>query len=220
MPESKYETLSDTVLAYKKDHKIGRFDPAAPEIQERKVREMWTEVEDRSKYSAIPHDDAVHYIPLVFVKFLSLCPALFRCQSWNSAPSISALLSFSSSIHAALDILILTLTQKSHPPDAVASPTQAPNAASFPSSAPFPPCPVLPARPGLASRSTSPSAGTTAASPPASGISSVRGIGASLSGLRGWRWEIFPSWGSRIREVIWRRSDEGGRERFVCYPVA
>lgn len=52
MPESKYETLSDTVLAYKKDHKIGRFDPAAPEIQERKVKEMWNEVEERSESGA------------------------------------------------------------------------------------------------------------------------------------------------------------------------
>lgn len=49
MPESQYETLPDTVLAYKKDHKIGRFDPAAPEIQARKVKEMWNEVEARSK---------------------------------------------------------------------------------------------------------------------------------------------------------------------------
>ncbi|KAM0801127.1 CAP Gly-rich domain-containing protein [Usnea florida] len=36
MPESQYSTLPDTVLAYKKEHKIGRFDPAAPEIQQRK----------------------------------------------------------------------------------------------------------------------------------------------------------------------------------------
>ncbi|KAL9127560.1 MAG: hypothetical protein Q9175_007708, partial [Cornicularia normoerica] len=48
MPESQYETLPDTVLAYKRDHKIGRFDPAAPEIQERKVKEMWNEVEERN----------------------------------------------------------------------------------------------------------------------------------------------------------------------------
>jgi tubulin-folding cofactor B len=48
MPEATYETLPETVLAYKKSHKIGRFDPAAPEIQERKVKEMWNEVEQRS----------------------------------------------------------------------------------------------------------------------------------------------------------------------------
>ena len=49
MPESKYSALPDTVLAYKKHHKIGRFDPAAPELQERKVKEMWDQVERRSK---------------------------------------------------------------------------------------------------------------------------------------------------------------------------
>jgi len=48
MPEATYETLPETVLAYKKSHKIGRFDPAAPDIQERKVQEMWNEVEQRS----------------------------------------------------------------------------------------------------------------------------------------------------------------------------
>lgn len=48
MPEETYETLPDSVLAYKRNHKIGRFDPAAPEIQDRKVKEMWKEVEERS----------------------------------------------------------------------------------------------------------------------------------------------------------------------------
>lgn len=49
MPESTYESLPETVLAYKKTHKIGRFDPAAPDIHERKVKDMWTEVEENSK---------------------------------------------------------------------------------------------------------------------------------------------------------------------------
>ena len=49
MPETKYEALPDTVLAYKKDHKIGRFDPTAPDIQERKLKEMWNEVDERSE---------------------------------------------------------------------------------------------------------------------------------------------------------------------------
>lgn len=48
MPESTYETLPETVLAYKKSHKIGRFDPAAPDILKRKVEEMSNEVEERS----------------------------------------------------------------------------------------------------------------------------------------------------------------------------
>lgn len=56
MPESQYSTLPSTVLAYKKDHKIGRFDPRAPEIQARKAQEMWHEVQERRKstYPAIP----------------------------------------------------------------------------------------------------------------------------------------------------------------------
>lgn len=50
MPESTYAALPDTVLAYKRSHKIGRFDPtaAAPETQERQAQEMWKEVEERS----------------------------------------------------------------------------------------------------------------------------------------------------------------------------
>ena len=47
MPKEQYETLPDTVLAYKKSHKIGRFDPHAPEIQDRKLREMWKGVEEK-----------------------------------------------------------------------------------------------------------------------------------------------------------------------------
>ena len=77
MPESQYETLPDTVLAYKKDHKIGRFDPAAPEIQERKVKEMWDEVERRSKSDAISHRDiflppSIHRLPCPFTFLSSL----------------------------------------------------------------------------------------------------------------------------------------------------
>lgn len=64
MPESKYETLPDTVLAYKKDHKIGRFDPAAPELQERKVKEMWNEVEERSKSSRLASHYSARYRPV------------------------------------------------------------------------------------------------------------------------------------------------------------
>ena len=48
MPDSTYEKLPETVLAYKKAHKIGRFDPAAPENQDRKVKGMWEEVDKRS----------------------------------------------------------------------------------------------------------------------------------------------------------------------------
>lgn len=50
MPESTYEKLPETVLAYKKAHQIGRFNPAAPQIQDRKVKEMWKEVEERRTF--------------------------------------------------------------------------------------------------------------------------------------------------------------------------
>lgn len=49
MPAETYSSLPNTVLAYKRDHRIGRFDPTAPEMQERKVREMWEEVERRGE---------------------------------------------------------------------------------------------------------------------------------------------------------------------------
>lgn len=47
MPVETYSSLPSTVLAYKREHRVGRFDPAAPETQQRKVREMWDEVERR-----------------------------------------------------------------------------------------------------------------------------------------------------------------------------
>ncbi|KAL8895016.1 MAG: hypothetical protein Q9192_003903 [Flavoplaca navasiana] len=45
MPVETYSSLPDTVLAYKKSHQIGRFDPHAPESKERKVAEMWREID-------------------------------------------------------------------------------------------------------------------------------------------------------------------------------
>ncbi|KAL9017119.1 MAG: hypothetical protein Q9185_005521 [Variospora sp. 1 TL-2023] len=44
MPVETYSTLPDTVLAYKKSHQIGRFDPHAPELKERKVADLWKEI--------------------------------------------------------------------------------------------------------------------------------------------------------------------------------
>lgn len=52
MPMTEYEqrTGTDSVLAIKRDQKIGRFDPKAPEIRERKLKDMREEVEQRSKF--------------------------------------------------------------------------------------------------------------------------------------------------------------------------
>ena len=47
MPTETYSALPDTVLAYKKSHHIGRFDPNAPEIQEKKAREAWKEIREK-----------------------------------------------------------------------------------------------------------------------------------------------------------------------------
>ncbi|KAL8769820.1 MAG: hypothetical protein Q9209_004258 [Squamulea sp. 1 TL-2023] len=45
MPVETYSSLSDTVLAYKKAHQIGRFDPHAPENKEKKVADLWKEID-------------------------------------------------------------------------------------------------------------------------------------------------------------------------------
>ena len=49
MPTSTYETLPSSVLAFKKSHKLGRFDPSAPEIQAQKVKDAWREIEEKGK---------------------------------------------------------------------------------------------------------------------------------------------------------------------------
>ncbi|KAL8718607.1 MAG: hypothetical protein Q9225_004270 [Loekoesia sp. 1 TL-2023] len=45
MPVETYSSLPDTVLAYKRAHHIGRFDPHAPELKEKKVADLWKEIE-------------------------------------------------------------------------------------------------------------------------------------------------------------------------------
>lgn len=47
MPAETYSTLPDSVLAWKKANKLGRFDPHAPEIEKKKIDEGWTEMEAR-----------------------------------------------------------------------------------------------------------------------------------------------------------------------------
>jgi tubulin-folding cofactor B len=47
MPVAEYEQRSDTVLAWKKAQKLGRFDPNAPDIVEQKVRNTFRDVEER-----------------------------------------------------------------------------------------------------------------------------------------------------------------------------
>lgn len=53
MPVETYSSLPDTVLAFKKTHQIGRFDPHAPELKEKKVTDLWREIEARSMRPAL-----------------------------------------------------------------------------------------------------------------------------------------------------------------------
>jgi tubulin-folding cofactor B len=47
MPENEYEQRTDSVLAWKKKAKLGRFDPNAPTIEEQKAHAIEREVEER-----------------------------------------------------------------------------------------------------------------------------------------------------------------------------
>lgn len=49
MPAAEYETRTDSVLAWKKAQKLGRFDPNAPSIEEQKIRTYDREIEERGK---------------------------------------------------------------------------------------------------------------------------------------------------------------------------
>lgn len=47
MPESEYEKKMDSVLAWKKAQKLGRFDPNAPSLEQAKVAALKAEVDSR-----------------------------------------------------------------------------------------------------------------------------------------------------------------------------
>jgi hypothetical protein len=49
MPTAEYEHRTDSVLAWKRTQKLGRFDPDAPSIEQQKVRASEREVEERGK---------------------------------------------------------------------------------------------------------------------------------------------------------------------------
>jgi tubulin-specific chaperone B len=47
MSEESYSKLPDSVLAWKKTNKLGRFDPSAPEIEASKASALWQAVQER-----------------------------------------------------------------------------------------------------------------------------------------------------------------------------
>ena len=50
MTTEDYESRTDSVLAWKKAQKLGRFDPNAPEIEKSKIEASFKEVEDRGAW--------------------------------------------------------------------------------------------------------------------------------------------------------------------------
>lgn len=53
MPSAEYESRTDSVLAWKKSQKLGRFDPNAPSIEEQKIRASEREIEERGECIAV-----------------------------------------------------------------------------------------------------------------------------------------------------------------------
>ena len=47
MPTADYENRTDTVLAWKKSQKLGRFDLNAPDIEQQKINASYREVQER-----------------------------------------------------------------------------------------------------------------------------------------------------------------------------
>ncbi|KAL5377606.1 hypothetical protein DPSP01_009661 [Paraphaeosphaeria sporulosa] len=63
MPVAEYETRTDSVLAWKKNQKLGRFDPNAPTIEQQKIRASEREIEERgivlgARVRILPESDA------------------------------------------------------------------------------------------------------------------------------------------------------------------
>lgn len=62
MPEEEYEKKTDSVLAWKKSQKLGRFDPNAPSLEQAKIASFAREIEARGiavgKRCRVGGDDA------------------------------------------------------------------------------------------------------------------------------------------------------------------
>lgn len=54
MSADTYEALPNSVLAWKKAQKLGRFDPNAPEIEQSKIAASWQEIEDKGSWLSNP----------------------------------------------------------------------------------------------------------------------------------------------------------------------
>jgi tubulin-specific chaperone B len=50
MPPAEYEARKDSVLSWKKNQKLGRFDPKAPSLEEQKIRATEREIDERGMF--------------------------------------------------------------------------------------------------------------------------------------------------------------------------
>lgn len=50
MPKDEYEARTDTVLAWKKTQKLGRFDPSAPSVEQQKIDAIDRDIQERGTY--------------------------------------------------------------------------------------------------------------------------------------------------------------------------
>lgn len=49
MPTTDYESRTDSVLAWKKAQKLGRFDPSAPDLEQQRINALQREAEERGE---------------------------------------------------------------------------------------------------------------------------------------------------------------------------
>ncbi|KAF2633523.1 hypothetical protein BU25DRAFT_380985 [Macroventuria anomochaeta] len=83
MPSAEYETRTDSVLAWKKAQKLGRFDPNAPSIEQQKIIASQREIEERgltvgSRVRLLPESDARRGI----VGYTGLVPEIPGIGAW------------------------------------------------------------------------------------------------------------------------------------------
>jgi hypothetical protein len=83
MTTEDYESRTDSVLAWKKAQKLGRFDPNAPEIEKAKIEASFKEVEDRGAWFAI--EKFVFRLPRNLIK--APCIAMLTIEPDQQASS-------------------------------------------------------------------------------------------------------------------------------------
>jgi len=84
MPENEYETRKDSVLAWKKAHNLGRFDPNAPDVEQQKIRQLERDIEERGMFDV--HEERRFSTPFYIIQFHN-CYYHFSKNSHTSTPT-------------------------------------------------------------------------------------------------------------------------------------